>query len=254
MVLPTGAEPDYGWPPVDEMTLFAEQLEGGGLEQFCGDMSGSITEEGYRMISSGVGTETGSSTSAPAKADGAARLTLVASPVAAAGAGTRLANPQFQGDELDGSLRHITRQHLDILPTPVTQLARWFNGICDAETNQGEPSDGIYFFLDENNPNWLLKHARAGVRVVRDTGFAAVAGAYQTLFFIADIPAGSIQAFAANDGNLLAPVGLPLVPSNIQPAVDVQSLSSGSSVGNRAVNMNNWPDYIGWRHIYGAPR
>jgi hypothetical protein len=141
-----------------------------------------------------------------------------------------------------------------VLPELGTQTARFFFGIANPHPAQIEPKEGYYFYFDHTLTNWRMSFRRAGALTSQDTFFPPVAGAWQTLGFEAVIRTRTIQAYGANDGNILKPIGRPVVPPNIQPATDVCSLAAGSGSGPVVTETNCFLDYIGWDHEYGAPR
>ena len=249
-----GLEPDYGWPsPSESVFQFKQGTQ--SFEQFAGTGgSSAVSEEGYLVTVSGSAAGAVTTPAAPAKADGAAILTWDTSLGAPQG-GIIAQNPfTFQADELDGVLRHVVRIYIDVLPELGTQEMLVYNGIAAEASGQVEPVDGYYFYFDHTLTAWQIKHARGGVRTVQNTFFAPVAMAWQTLGVEVDIRRGTVQAFAANDGAFLKPVGRKVSPANIQPAADLTSLTGGAGTGTVETVTNEFCDYIGWQHVYGAPR
>jgi hypothetical protein len=248
-----GIEPDYGWPPPAE-SIFEFQKGTTSFEQFDGNILTTISEEGYLLTTSGGAAGSVMSPAVPDKADGGAQLVWPSSPAAPSGASLQQNPFTFQANAIDGILRHVVRVYIDVLPELGTQTMLLYHGIAAEASGQIEPDDGYYFYFDQTLSNWAIKQARGGVRKVQDTFFSPVAGAWQTLGLEVDIRRGTVQAFAANDGALLKPVGRAVLPVNIQPATDLTSLLGGAGTGSVETLTNEFCDYIGWQHVYGSPR
>ncbi len=251
--LDTGTEPDMGWPPPAE-GVFGFQFRGSSFEQFDGNILTTISEKGYAVAVTGGALASVMTPAAPDKADGAAQLILPVSLGAPSGASLTQNPFTFQDNALDGVVRHVVRLNIDVLPELGTQEARFFHGLALPSATQLEPTDGFYFYFDHLLTNWRISHRRAGVLTSQDTFFPPVAGAWQTLGFEIQIRNGLIQAYGADDGNILQPIGRPVVPANIQADADLASLAAGSGIGTVESTTNCFLDYIGWDHVYGAPR
>lgn len=154
-----------------------------------------------------------------------------------------------------GRFAFMVRHHIDVLPGAADD-SQIILGVGDLETNFGEPSDGWYWHLDDTlGSNWILKSARASARTVANSGFAPIAGVWQTLALIADVGSGCVDMFAANDGDPLVQVGRMLVPVNLQPAVSITPIVGLSSAGGiRANAQKQHLDYVGYGADYGTFR
>lgn len=250
-------------PPVPEMEMVnAMELAQRGsqdLDHFDGQPPDNTdsAKAGYVELASGVGTSEIRASDGPAVCWGTWKGVL---PIAGIGAGDSggagIASSAFNilTDQLAGRSLTQYRVYLSAIPA-VGQEMQVFIGVGDAEVAQVEPSDGWYLHIDDAAPAfWTLKHARAGARVTQVTNLAPVAGAWQTLAVIADSVEGTVEAFGADDGDLIVPIDAVVTPVNIQPAVGVSAIAAASStLGERAAATNFWADYIQrvnrWRPI-----
>lgn len=254
----------FVWPPRGESAqsdLDAMQAGFWYLEHFIGnepDGNKSPGELGLAELTAGGGTAMLSGASYRPGGVGQAQVAIPAraAPVAPDGAGfdskTGLADLIFDGD-LIGLTCVAVRVFIDNVPDAASDYET-FIGVADEEANIAEPSDGFYLFADGTpGSNWILKHARAGARVVADTGIPPVPGAWQTLSIIADDNSGIVAASIANDGDDLVQV-VTVVPVNMQPAVGITPIYGIHNPGNitlaAAINL----DYLGFGMRYGVPR
>lgn len=230
------------------------------LEHFIGsppDSNKSNSALGFVEVSSGGGGADVAWGTQVAGGWGQSRLELPARavPVAPDGAAIRgvvTAGTPFPANGIIGRLGFSVRVNLSNVPQVGSDYLAYF-GIADAEANQAQPSDGLYFYTDLGNANWLCRHRRAGASTDIDTGLAKTSAAWVTLGAILDVTEGLVEAFVASDGDALESVGT-VAPANVQPAADIKHICGIHNPGNITLAAAANVDYFQLAANYGVFR
>ncbi len=215
----------YEWPPdsIAPAGIPPGLLVPGRLyqfETFCGDEAGNRSEKLFVTINSGGYVITAPT---PAGGDvitnGVSRATLTPNPIGGQAGHRRLevGNKGADSFGLNNGAPFICAMRFKMvsaIPTAVDDYFVSAGGISNQVAASAEPTNGVYIPFDRVAASWVLRAARAGVRIQR-----SLALAFDAAYHIVGWTHDGVSVTGFKDGVYVAP----LAGAEVQPAAEVHA-------------------------------